>query len=208
MSVGELNPATLSIDLPEHLAEPPTRPSTAVGTPTRLRRIVDTHYDLVWRTVRHFGVDESSAEDAAQQVMCVLARRLDDVAPGAEAAFLFSTALRVASEARRAARRRPLSDVPDVDTIAAGVPSPEELVDERNAREVLRKVLDAIPFDLRVVFVLFEIEELTVAQVATVVGVPVGTAASRLRRARETFRAIVRRRLAAQRHCARGDHHP
>ncbi|HXX68909.1 MAG TPA: sigma-70 family RNA polymerase sigma factor [Polyangiaceae bacterium] len=206
MSVRELNPATLSVDLAdEPLAGSARRSSTAACTPTRLRRIVDTHYDFVWRTVRHFGVDESSAEDAAQQVMCVLARRLDEVAPGAEAAFLFSTALRVASEARRAARRRPIADVPDLDAIAAGVPSPEELVDERSAREVLRRVLDAIPFDLRVVFVLFELEELTVAQVAALIGIPVGTAASRLRRARETFHAIVRRMHAVQRHSVRGD---
>ena len=53
---------------------------------------------------------------------------------------------------------------------------------------VLRQMSD----DLRTVFVLFEIEGMTVPEVAEVVGIPLGTAASRLRRAREKFRKVVR----------------
>ena len=59
----------------------------------------------------------------------------------------------------------------------------------------------AAPFgpELRAVFVLFEIEELSLSEIAGLLGIPAGTAASRLRRARETFRAIVKRRQAAER---------
>jgi RNA polymerase sigma-70 factor (ECF subfamily) len=71
-------------------------------------------------------------------------------------------------------------------------------------RAVLRAVIDAIPTDLRVVFVLFELEELTLAQIAAMVGIPIGTAASRLRRARESFHGIVRRMQARQGHRASG----
>lgn len=206
MSVRELHAATLSLAVPgsEALSSGPavTGPGAGARTPARLRAIVDAHYDFVWRTVRHFGVEDANAEDAAQQVICVLARRLDQVAPGAEMAFLFSTALRVASDARRAARRRPVAEPLEVDAIAAAVPTPEELVDQRTARELLRRILEALPFDLRVVFVLFEIEELTVVEIAALVGIPVGTAASRLRRAREAFHAIVRRIQAARRSTA------
>jgi RNA polymerase sigma-70 factor, ECF subfamily len=207
MNTRELHPSGLPVDI---VAESSVSSSGSLARPEggsaaqRLRGVIDRHYDFVWRTVRYLGVDEASAEDAAQQVMCILARRLGEIASGAEMSFLFSTAVRVASEARRAARRRPASDGVDVDEIVALVPSPEELADERSARAVLRTVIDAIPNDLRVVFVLFEIEELTLAQIAAMVGIPIGTAASRLRRARESFHCIVRRMQARQRHHTSG----
>jgi RNA polymerase sigma-70 factor (ECF subfamily) len=163
----------------------------------RLRTLVDTHYDFVWRTLRYMGVPDANAEDAAQEVLCVLARRLDDVAPGAEMSFLFSTAMRVASEARRAARRRPAPIDQDVDALLGAAPSADDLVDRGRALALLRQVLDEIPIDLRVIFVLFELEELTLPEAAKLVGIPTGTAASRLRRARERFRSIVRRVRAA-----------
>jgi RNA polymerase sigma-70 factor (ECF subfamily) len=166
----------------------------------RLRLLIDEHYDFVWRTLRYMGVPDASAEDGAQRVMCVLARRLDEVQEGAERAFLFSTALRVASTMRRSDRRRPRAS-PDanVDALASAAPGTDELLDERRAHEVLRRVLDEMPLDLRVVFVLFEIEELTTPEIAAMLGIPLGTAASRLRKARETFQAIVRRMKAGAR---------
>ena len=166
----------------------------------RLRALVDEHYDFVWRTLRYLGVHDANAEDGAQQVMCVLARRLDEVERGAERAFLFSTAMRVAATMRRSDRRRPrASSDDDVDALAHSMPGTEELLDERRAHDTLRRVLDEMPFELRVVFVLFELEELTTPDIAMMLGIPVGTVASRLRRARETFQAIVRRMKAAAR---------
>jgi RNA polymerase sigma-70 factor, ECF subfamily len=159
----------------------------------RLRGIVDKHYDFIWRIIRYLGVPDAVAEDAAQQVLCVVARRLDAIPPEAEESFLFATARRVASETRRAARRRPEPGARDVDTLPAPMPTPEELLDERRAHDVLRHVLDSMPVDLRVVFVLFEIEELTLREVATLLDVPIGTVGSRLRRGRESFHGIVRR---------------
>jgi RNA polymerase sigma-70 factor (ECF subfamily) len=50
-----------------------------------------------------------------------------------------------------------------------------------------------MPLELRAVFVLFELEQIKVAEIATMLGIPEGTAASRLRRAREHFQDAVRR---------------
>ena len=154
----------------------------------------------MWRTLRYLGVLDANAEDGAQKVMCVLARRLDEVEEGSERAFLFSTAMRVAATMRRSDRRRPrASSDEDVDTLAHSMPGTEELLDERRAHEMLRRVLEEMPVELRVVFVLFELEELTAPDIAAMLSIPVGTVASRLRRARETFQAIVRRMKAAAR---------
>jgi len=54
-------------------------------------------------------------------------------------------------------------------------------------------VLARMPLELRTVFVLFELEGLEVRAIAELEGLPVGTASSRLRRAREEFSAIARR---------------
>ena len=83
------------------------------------------------------------------------------------------------------------------------MPGTDELLDERRAHEVLQQVIQAIPIELRLVFVLYELEELTTREIAAMIGVPIGTIASRLRRGREAFQAIVRRMRAVQQ--ARGE---
>jgi len=59
-------------------------------------------------------------------------------------------------------------------------------------------VLDELPLEERAVFVLFELEELSVPEIAELCALKVGTAASRLRRAREAFRAATQRLRARQ----------
>jgi RNA polymerase sigma-70 factor (ECF subfamily) len=176
----------------------------AASPDRRLRRLVDQHYDFVWRTLRYLGVPDAGVEDAAQQVLCVLARRLQDVSAGAEVSFLFNTAVRVAKDVRRSAQRRPATPSADIDAFAAPGPNPEELLDERRARDTLHEVLGSIPEDQRMVFVLYEIEELTMAEIARLLAIAPGTAASRLRKAREVFQSLVARRRASARHPMRG----
>jgi RNA polymerase sigma-70 factor (ECF subfamily) len=185
--------------------EPALAPVPKAAAPTtaedhaRLRKMVDSHYDAVWRTVRFLGVPDASAEDAAQQVFCVAMRKLETIPVGAELRFLLGIAWRVASEFRRAARRRPPpGSGEEVDDFAGSLPSPEQMVDQKQARAVLRAVLDAMPVDLRTVFVLYEIEELSLPEIASATGVPLGTATSRLRRARQSFQEVVRRRTAVE----------
>jgi RNA polymerase sigma-70 factor (ECF subfamily) len=72
-------------------------------------------------------------------------------------------------------------------------PSPEELSDMLRARAFMERLVGEMPAMLREVFVLFELEELPVAEVAAVLSVPIGTVGSRLRRARADFRARSRR---------------
>jgi RNA polymerase sigma-70 factor (ECF subfamily) len=164
----------------------------------RATALIEEHYDFVWRTLRFLGFDDVSAEDGAQQVMCVLARRIDEVARGSERSFIFSVTLRVAASLRRATQRHLETPEDDIEAIASSTPSPDELLDERRAQDLLRRVLAALPVELRIVFVLHEVEEMTMAEIARTLGVPPGTAASRLRRGREQFQAIVRRLQAAQ----------
>jgi RNA polymerase sigma-70 factor (ECF subfamily) len=165
----------------------------------RLRALVHDHYPFVWRTLRALGLGDADVDDAAQQVMCVLARRIAEVRPGAERAFLFSTATSVVGTWRRSVRRHPQGSEVGLEALPAPIPSTEELIDERRAHEVLQQIIHTMPVELRVAFVLYEVEEMTTPAIASIIGVPVGTVASRLRRARELFQAIAKRMQAGQR---------
>ncbi|MGO8992545.1 MAG: RNA polymerase sigma factor [Polyangiaceae bacterium] len=168
------------------------------GPDARLRRLVDTYFGVVWRTLRFHGVPEANADDAAQQVFCVLSRRLGDVRPGTEQAFLLSTAYRVASDVRHAASRRPAGSEEELDSLEAPIPPPDVLLDQARARALLQEVLEEIPPDVRRVFVMVEIEEFALGEVAKIIGAPIGTVSSRLRRGRQIFEAILKRRRAVE----------
>jgi RNA polymerase sigma-70 factor, ECF subfamily len=162
-----------------------------------LRALFETQYASVWRLLRRFGVPVAQLDDAAQEVFWVAARRLADIAPGRERAFLYGVAMRVASNMVREGRALPpLVDVDECPHVSDERPSPEEQLDEQRARELLDVVLDRMAADLRVVFVLFELEGLEVREIAELEGVPIGTASSRLRRAREEFSALAKRARA------------
>jgi RNA polymerase sigma-70 factor (ECF subfamily) len=163
----------------------------------RVTLMVKTHHDFIWRLLRRLGVPEADADDATQRVFMIAARRMADVAVGSERSFLFGTALRVAPETIRTARRhaQPLLGDERADKRDSS-PDPEELVAQHRARAVLDEILLAMPIELRSVLVLFELEQLTKNEVAELLDLPVGTAVSRLRRAREEFRAHLKRRNA------------
>ena len=173
------------------------RPACSVaakGEAMDLRSLFEMHYASMWRLLRRLGVRPDQLDDATQEVFWVAARRLSDIEPGREHSFLYGVALRVAaSELRRQKAAMPLVEFEQIPSLVDQRPSPEEQLAERQAREVLDDVLNRLPIALRTVFVLYELEGLEVRQIAELEEIPVGTASSRLRRAREEFSAIAKR---------------
>jgi RNA polymerase sigma-70 factor (ECF subfamily) len=163
----------------------------------RSRAMVVDHFAFIWRLLRRLGVPAGEVDDAAQQVFIVTTTRLAGIEPGRERAFLYGTAVRTAATIRRdLARRRKWVDAEPADGVSAD-PSPAELLERREAMALLDEILGGLADDLRVVFVLCEIEALQAAEVAAIQGIPVGTVASRLRRARREFFERLKR-LKAQ----------
>jgi|ERR1019366_2332812 RNA polymerase sigma-70 factor (ECF subfamily) len=159
-----------------------------------MRRLFVAHYAAIWRLLRRLGVPSAQLDDAAQEVFWVAARKFADIREGSEHSFLYGVAIRVASQEHR--RRRHAPQTTTVDALAVHcdlAPSPEAQLELRQARALLDVVLDQMPIDLRTVFVLCELEELEVQEAASIEGIPIGTASSRLRRAREEFSAITKR---------------
>jgi RNA polymerase sigma-70 factor (ECF subfamily) len=174
-------------------------PTRAVLAEQRLKAAVDVYYTFIWRSVRRFGVPEEQADDAAQQVFCVLARRLADVPREKEKTFLCGVAVRVAQHARRSRSRTPeQTDDSALESHASDEPGPDEQLDDQRARATLDGILEAMPTDHRAVFVLHEIEEMTMIEIASALTIPPGTVASRLRKARQLFADLAEKaRLAA-----------
>jgi len=75
----------------------------------------------------------------------------------------------------------------------ASTPESEERASREEKRALVAAVLEALSMDQRAVFVLHDLEERAVPEIATMLGIPLNTAYSRLRLAREQFAAAVRR---------------
>jgi RNA polymerase sigma-70 factor (ECF subfamily) len=143
---------------------------------------------MVWRAVRRLGVPNEAAEDAAQEVFIVAARKIDTIEPGGEARFLYGVSLKVAANRRRAsAVRHELRDEGLVQAAASERPDADALLDHKRMRQALDVVLDSLADELRAVLVMFELEGFSEREIAAICRVPLGTVASRLRRARAMF---------------------
>ncbi len=181
-------PETEPLSAPDSSLAPAS--SGVSAAPISFDKLVSDHLDFVWRSLRRFGVPQGEVDDATQQVFLVANDKLAIIRPGSERSFLIAVATRVASHARRSnvrreAARQRFSESP---TSAEEAPSPEHLMQRLEARDLLDRVLDKMPADLRSVFVLFELEELSIDEVASLLSLPRGTVATRLRRARVVFR--------------------
>jgi glucose/mannose transport system substrate-binding protein len=150
----------------------------------RLRRVAERSRAGLARYLARIGVPQGEVDDAIQEALVVVASRLADLPPGSENAFLFATALRLAQNIRRGLRRRQAATDKLLRLPSDPVPSAEELTDRLRGRTMLEEALAALPGDVRLVFLLFELHEMPVADIAGRLGVPEGTVASRLRRAR------------------------
>lgn len=157
-----------------------------------LRRLVQEHYDFIWRLLARLGVADAEVDDAAQQVFMVLVTREGlSIKPGSERAFLYGVALRVAKEFRRRAQSSQNHVAPDPDRLIDAAPDLEAVAARNQARRQLDRILERMPENLKEAFILFELEDLSVPQIAELLAIPGGTVASRLRRARAFFQTEI-----------------
>lgn len=152
---------------------------------------------FAWRCLRRLGVGPGDVEDVCQEVFIVLHRKLPDFDRRASVrAFIYGICVRKASDHRKLARNRKeqvTSDLPE-----AGVEADQgERVDRDRALARLDRALGELDDDKRATFVLYEIEGLAMAEVASVMGCPLQTAYSRLAAARKHVEASLGRGRSA-----------
>jgi RNA polymerase sigma-70 factor, ECF subfamily len=156
--------------------------------------IVRAHAGYVGRALRYLGVPESDLDDACQEVFLVVQRRSGDFRSHTELrTWLYAICIRVAkAQRRKSARRReqPIADLVEMPAEA----SQERELERSRARELLAHLLDELDHDKRSVFVLYELEDLSMQEISRIVGCPLQTAYSRLHAAREQLAKAHRRR--------------
>ena len=157
--------------------------SSAAAQPS-FAAVFDEYAPFVLRVMRHLGVPPSDLQDQSQEVFVAVFRGLPDFAGRSSLqTWLYGICLRVASNHRRRAhvrRERPVAELPEQSSAAAQ----HELLERRQAEPRILGLLDSLDADKREVFILYELEELPMKEVAELCQCPLQTAYSRLHAAR------------------------
>ena len=159
------------------------------------KEVYRTHFRFVRRSLDRLGVREADLMDVTQNVFVIVHRQL----PGFEGrskltTWLFSICRLVAKDYLRSApiRHEVLVDIRDVSLRTATTDCPLRRLDSDDLGRMLEVILDRLPEKLRIVFVLFELDEMSGEDIAQLLEIPVGTVRSRLRLAREAFQREVK----------------
>jgi RNA polymerase sigma-70 factor (ECF subfamily) len=173
---------TAAAALPAEMAEPPD-----------FTAIFDQHFDYVWFTLRRFGVPPRDLDDVAHDVFIQVYQHFDKYDPTRPLRpWLFGFAYRLASDYRRLARhRRETLDEP-CDAVD-GAPSAVDRAATRQTIDLVWTALEQLDLDRRAILVLHDIEGHSIPEVASALDIPLNTAYSRLRLARDQFAKSVHR---------------
>jgi RNA polymerase sigma-70 factor, ECF subfamily len=158
------------------MAQPRQAPSFAA--------LFSEHAPFVLRVMRHLGVAPADLNDQSQEVFVAVFQGLAGFeGRSSERTWIYGICLRVASNYRRRAylrRERAVAELPEVAT-----PAPQhERCEQNDSAAALQRLLECLDADKREVFVLYELEELPMKDVAALCECPLQTAYSRLRAAR------------------------
>jgi len=157
------------------------------------QRLFRAELRYVWTSLRRLGVPPRDIEDVAHELFLEVHRNLARYdASRPPRPWLFAFALRFAADYRKQARvrREGLFEVPELPDPS---PGPDARLAVQEARDLVAEALSAVELDRRGVFILFELDTVPMADIAASLDIPVNTAYSRLRLARDEFAAAVRR---------------
>jgi RNA polymerase sigma-70 factor (ECF subfamily) len=149
------------------------------------------HAPFVWRALQGLGVREADLEDVCQEVFLVVHRKLARFqGRSSMRTWIYGIGLLAASEYRRRPHlRRELAEEPPEQSMPA---QQHEELERRRTLARLDAALGRLDEDKRAVFVLYELEELSMSEVAEAVGCPLQTAYSRLHAARKLIEDAFR----------------
>jgi len=161
--------------------------------------IFDAHAEFVGRALRCLGVNERDLADACQEVFLVAHARLAEFEGRASIrTWLYAICVRRALTHRRGVARRredAVAEPPEPAVLVTSASTPEREVERARAVGMALEILDSLDEEKRAVFVLYEVEQLSMPEIAAAVACPLQTAYSRLYAARrDVARELVKRR--------------
>lgn len=174
---------------------PPLRESSRPSAALDFRTVFESHYDYVWLSLRRLGVHDRDREDIVNEVFFRVHGRLETYDSSRPLRpWLFAFCVRCAADYRKLARHRREEDPPEHEAWSADPsPGPDERLLASERWKLVARALDTLDLAHRSVFVMHEIDQVPVPTLAEALGIPVGTAYTRLRAARQDFAAFVRR---------------
>lgn len=153
--------------------------------------LIASHATRVYRSLRYLGVLEQELSDACQEVFLVMHRRHGEFRGDSKyETWVYGICVGTARNVRRG-RRRALARVSDEEPEEVFEPTFDEELDLQRTRARLNEALEQLSEDQREVFVLHEVEELKMNEVARTVGCPLFTAYSRYRLGRRKLRKLL-----------------
>lgn len=172
------------------------------GDEVACARLVTDHQRMVYQLSLHLLADQQEALDLSQEVFLRVFRTLGQFrGQSALRTWIYRVVVTQASNRRRWWRRRHQSQQVALDDHVAthgdlpdqrAFTKPDQVAEQQQTARNVWKALDQMPFDQRAIIVLREIDGLSYEEIATSLGVAVGTVKSRLARAREHLREILR----------------
>jgi RNA polymerase sigma-70 factor, ECF subfamily len=168
----------------------------AKDTPS-FESIYSKQFDFVWRSVLRLGVAEAHAEDVAQEVFVVVHRRLESFESRSSVkTWIFGIVRGVVRNHRRSDQRRQAREAIAEELRVVEADGPDEALARRQAKQVLYAILDELDESRREVFVLAELEQMPVVEIAEALEENLNTVYSRLRLARQQFAKAAERQRA------------
>lgn len=188
MSERDGEAARLSV----HPNAAPGQSSTSATLPP-FQAIYREYFGFVWSSARRLGVEIEAIDDVVQEVFIVIHAKLGTMQkPAALRSWIYGVVRRTVSTHRRSRRALARGWDSEVDATSPA-PTPLESTESNQELQLLQRLLAELDEPKREVFALVELEELSIPEAAEVLEIPLNTAYSRLRAARQAFEAALAR---------------
>lgn len=152
----------------------------------------EAHFDFVWRSARRLGVPDASIDDVVQDVFVTVYRRLSEFEGRSQLrTWIFGILRHTVRDLRRTQRRKPTEAFSHEPESRDG--GPHEATIQREGTRLLHEVLETLDDDQREIFVLAELEQMSAPEIGLALEMNVNTVYSRLRAARQSFEAALKR---------------
>jgi RNA polymerase sigma-70 factor (ECF subfamily) len=179
---------------------PAPAPSQTKSEAVLFSSIYRDYFDFVWSCTRRLGVSGEATDDVVQEIFVVIHSRLHTLERSeALRSWIYGIVRRTVSTYRRSRRvgeRAGAVLTASSEAMERRPPTPQDRAEQTERVELLRSLLGDLDEPKREVFVLAELQEMTVPEIAQSIGIPVNTAYSRLRAARQAFEEALARRAA------------
>jgi RNA polymerase sigma-70 factor (ECF subfamily) len=163
------------------------------GDPSAFEAIVLRHQDRIYNLCRYMLRDPQNARDAAQDVFLKAYRGLKDFRPDSSLyTWMYRIAVTTCLDYRKRFRREVLTRGSVTGDLPSGERSPHDIYESTKITESIRLALQKLPEKPRVVILLREIEGLSYDEIAEVLHISVGTVKSRISRARDQLRHLLK----------------